>query len=115
MMLLNSCGVHPFVFFSLILKPRRTSKCFRRFEQGSTKQTAEYVCITRLIGASSDICRFQQTNQTSLDVNERVFHYMVAKLLSIHKNGNDRQNHKYKSMNQVADEVLRGEFTERSE
>ena len=42
----------------------------------------EYVCITRLIGASSDICRFQQTNQTSLDVNELVFLYMVAKLLS---------------------------------
>lgn len=31
---------------------------------------------------SSDICRFQQTNQTSLDVNELVFLYMVAKLLS---------------------------------
>ena len=30
----------------------------------------------------SDICRFQQTNQTSLDVNELVFLYMVAKLLS---------------------------------
>jgi hypothetical protein len=42
----------------------------------------EYECIDRLIGASSDICRFQQTNQTSLDVNELVFLYMVAKLLS---------------------------------
>ena len=28
----------------------------------------------------SDICRFQQTNQTSLDVNELVFLYMATKL-----------------------------------
>ena len=37
---------------------------------------------TVLSKLSSDICRFQQTNQTSLDVNELVFLYMVAKLLS---------------------------------
>ena len=37
---------------------------------------------TVLSELSSDICRFQQTNQTSLDVNELVFLYMVAKLLS---------------------------------
>ena len=42
----------------------------------------EYEYIDRLIGDNSDICRFQQTNQTSLDVNELVFLYMVAKLLS---------------------------------
>ena len=37
---------------------------------------------TVLSELGSDICRFQQTNQTSLDVNELVFLYMAAKLES---------------------------------
>ena len=55
------------------LEPRRTSKCFRRFEQGSTKQTENMNVSTVLSKLSSDICRFQQTSQTSLDVNELCF------------------------------------------
>ena len=46
---------------------------FRCFEQGSTKQTENMNVSTVLSKLSSDICRFQQTSQTSLDVNELVF------------------------------------------
>ena len=49
--------------------------------QGRTQQTENMYVSPVLSELSSDICRFQQTNQTSLDVNELVFLYMVAKLL----------------------------------
>ena len=53
-----------------------------RFEQGRTQQTENMDVATVLSELSSDICRFQQTDQTSLDVNERVFLYSGTKLQS---------------------------------
>ena len=46
---------------------------FSSFWTREHEADGEYEYIDRLIGYRSDICRFQQTSQTSLDVNELVF------------------------------------------